>query len=220
MKSLNNLPKPVQEYFNNTYSKVKDRPNAKKIAWALTKCKLHKESNTYIGKTKDFEVYKTVVYKFKPQELHIAKALDDLVYVDYTISSNDEDEEGQSFTDFALSLFQDQINNEGLIGYLPDNGHEILKMAKANGMTPDEIEEYVKSLNTGIKAISANYNQGKLVATIEMPKNMFDYVKDMGVSIEARIPESAYKGNKFHQGRLTSFIFTNKPANTSTGLNA
>lgn len=218
MKSLQDLPKPVQGYYKNILNKLGDRKNAKSIAWAFTKSKLHKEENVYIGKEEDFNTYETVTYKFKPQELHITKALDDLVYVDYTISNNEEDNHGQAFTDFALSLFDDQINNEGLTGYLPSNGHEILKIAKEKGMSPDEIEEYIKSLNTGIKAISSKYDNGKLIATIEMPKLVFDHVRDMGVSIEARIPKSAYRGNKFHQGRLTSFIFTDNPANDNTGL--
>lgn len=218
MKSLQNLPKPVQEYYNKTLSKISERPNAKRIAWALTKSKLHKENDMFIGKESDFETYETVTYTFNAEEIHVSKALDDLVYVDYTISNNKQDADGQSFTDFALSLFNDQINNEGLTGYLPNSGHEILHMAKNKGMTPDEIEEYIKSLNTGIKAISSNYKDGNLIATVEMPKLVFEHVKDMGVSIEARIPKSAYRGKQFHQGRLTSFIFTNNPANNNTGL--
>jgi len=219
-KSVQKLPNIAQNMFRKTFNTAFSKygeEKAFKIAWAAVKKRFKKVKDKWVAKTSDFTGFMTIRYVFNPNEAIIGKSSNGRTLVEYIMSGSDIDRDGQKWDDFALKRFAEQINEEGLSGYLSD-GHEALMIGKEKNLSPEEIEEYVKSLNTGIKAIQARYEQGKLYSTIEVPNEMVDVVKDMGISIEARVPMESIIGNTLKQGRLTGFIFTGNPSYANSGI--
>jgi hypothetical protein len=219
---INELPQPVQNYFNEVKSNIqgKSETRANQIAWTITKSKFNKIENNYVAKTSDFDTIKVVHYEFVPSEVTISKDDDGDEVIDFILMSNDIDNQGKNFDDFAIKRIVEQINEEGLIGRIDGNfRHETYDALVRAGRTPSEIEEELQSLDTGIKAISARFDNGKLVAKIKVnPKLTNDILKFKGASIEARVPSESIVGNTYKQARAVGFVFTNNPSNPYTGL--
>ncbi|WP_298752983.1 ChaB family protein [uncultured Arcobacter sp.] len=217
---LKKLPKQAQQMWESTFKAAKAKygeDRASKIAWAAVKKKFKKVKGTWVAKTSDFQMYKTVHYEF---ELERSKsvtrsATDTHVYYDYVLSSTSKDKFGTNFTDFALKMGANQINEEGLTGYITRSGqHDLQKELARKGLSPKEIEEYIQNMDSGIKAINAKYENGKLMATIEVRKDLEELVDNYkGASIEAWVPDEKNINKEFHQARFTGFILTPDPAN-------
>ena len=208
------LPTPAQKIwmsaFNSAFEKYGE-DKARRIAWSAVKKRFKKKEDKWVAKIRDTPSFKTVKYVFEPKEAIIGKEENGYSYLEYILSGNEEDLNGQRWSDFALKRFAEQINEEGLKGYMSDK-HTILELAKQNDWSPDQIEEMSSKLDTGIEAFKARYDNGQLVSNIKVPSELVDVVKNMGISVEARVPTKSIQNNTFNQGRLTSFIFTNNPA--------
>lgn len=218
---ITSLPQPVQNYFNAVKQAINDKPEDKKnkIAWEITKSKFKKVENSWVAKSSDFDLLTTVHYQFAPNEVSIMKSDDGYSTIDYVLSGNNVDNDNQSFDDFALKCMTTQINEEGLVGRLGEDFHEFYKQLIREGKTPDEIEEILQSQETGIKAINAKYENGRMIAKLQVKNDLLGKVlKYKGASIEARIPSESIVGGKFKQARAVGFVFTDKPANPITGL--
>ncbi len=220
-KLLNELPKGASNMWLATKkiaSKSHSESRAEQIAWSHVRSKFNKVENQWVAKSEDFEGFTTVHYEFKADEMSVSKSDDGFTTIDYVLSGNNKDSEGQAFGDFALKTMTAQINEEGLVGRINEDSHEQMKVLQHSGKTAEEVEEELQKLNTGIKAISAKYDNGKMIAKIRVSNDLVGQVLDYkGASIEARMPKESYKAGVFTQARATGFVFTNKPANNITG---
>jgi cation transport regulator len=211
-----NLPKKAQAIFmgafNASYSKYGEE-RAFKIAWAAVKHKFKKVKDKWVSKYVVPQEYAYVRYVFESDSESVSKAEDGSVYRDYVLSSNSVDKHGQSFSDFALKRIVEQINSEGVTGRL-EKKHELWKKLAEEGKSEEEIEKILQSQDTGIKAISAKFENGKVIARIKMTPEAYKLAKDVsGASIEARMPAESYRAGVFHQARLQGFVLTDEPAN-------
>ena len=227
-KSIEELPSSIRKLpilaqklfmktFNIAYEKYGDK-RAFKIAWTVVKKKFKKVKNKWIAKTKDFVPYIKTQFVFNPKEVVIGKSFDDYVYMEYILTDNKFDYDNQKWADYLLKMFSDQINKNHLKGYLANDKHLLLEFAEKYNLSPEEVEQIAKSLDTGIEAVSSKYIDGKLISMIKIPKPLVNYVKDKKISIEAIVPTDQIVGNELKGGKLISFIFTDNPANDRTGL--
>jgi hypothetical protein len=223
---INELPQPVQCYFNEVKSNIhgKSETRANQIAWAITKSKFNKVENMFVAKASDFETIKKVHYEFVADTLSVSKAEDDdnASYIDYILSDNNLDKHNTAYEDFALKSMVAQINEEGLVGRIDDEDfetHPLYKQLVREGKSSKEVKEYLQSLDTGIKAISAKYDNGRMIAKLKVKNELVSKVLSYkGASIETVTPSSSFINNKYKQAHALGFVFTNNPVNPNTGI--
>jgi len=216
---LMKLPKKARNMWESVYSAAKEKygeKRAAKIAWIAVKKKFKKVNNKWVAKTSDFESFTTIHYEFVADKATVTKSDDGYTYIDYVLSTNEWDAHNQRFGALALKSFADTINLEGVVGPIEDQ-HYLMNELKSRGLTPEEIEEYMNGMNTGIKAVKAVYDpKGKVIATIQVRNDLVSEVlKYKGASVEARFPLESYRAGEITQAKLSSFILTNNPANPS-----
>ena len=203
-----------------TYSTAKEKygeKRAAKIAWTAIKDRFKKVNGKWVARSSDFEMIDTVHYVFEQDETTVTKSEDGYTVTDYILSGNNKDTTGYAFGDFALKSIASQINESGIVGRLNEDKHERLKQLQKQGLSPEEIEEELNK-DTGIKAISAKYENGKLIAKVKIREDLVDEaLKYKGVSIEARLPKESIREKTYTQARATGFVFTNNPANPIAG---
>lgn len=216
------LPSKAQTIFRKAFNSAYDKygeKRARRIAWSAVKKSYKKVKDKWVHKTKNKENYTTVRYTLQKDNIRISKTKDGKSQLEVILTDNQIDKHKMKWSDQALKGFVNQINSEGLKGYYPiEQEHEVLKKAFNDSMTPDEMEDYIKDLNTGIKAISAKYDNGSLLSTVEVDNDLVPMIKDKKISVEARVPDFSIKGDTYEQGRLTSFIFADDVANDNTGV--
>lgn len=214
---LKKLPAKARQLWESTYSAAKEQygeERAGKIAWAAVKKRFKKVEDKWVAKFIVPQEYTSVKYVFAADSDAVSKSDDGFFYRDYVLSSNGVDKHGQSFSDFALKRMVDQINEEQVVGRYEGDKHVLWKQLSEKGLSPQEIEEELQKIDTGIKAVAARYENGKVVARIRFAPEVYEQVKDLkGASVEARLPSSSYRAGVFHQARLQGFVLTNQPAN-------
>lgn len=226
MNSIEQLPKPAQDMFNSIKQSASSlgEDRAKQVAWKIVRSKFNKVENLYVAKASDFETTKVIHYEFVADTLSVAKAEDDedASYIDYVLSGNNVDLKNTSYDDFALKSMTAQINEEGLVGRIDDDtyeSHPMYKQLIREGKSSQEIKEILQSLDTGIKAISAKYENGKMTAKLKVKNNLVSKVLSYkGASIETSVPGESFINNTYKQAHALGFVFTNRPVNTITGL--
>lgn len=213
---LNKLPKKAKELYDATLKaalQTHDKVRAGKIALSHVLNQFNPVGESWVAKFKENPKYHTIKYVFEAEAGSVSKSIDGLIYRDYVLSTVNKDLTGEAFSDFALKRMTEQINEEGVVGRV-DSSHYTWKQLSKEGKDEGQIEDILQSLDTGIKAISANYNNGKLVARVSFTEEAFKSAKDLkGASIEARYPESSFVNGVYHQARLQGFVLTNNPAN-------
>lgn len=213
---LEKLPKRAASLWEATYQSAKEKygeSRAAKIAWVAVKKKFKKVDDVWVAKYIIPNEYTTVRYVFTADSDNVSKSSDGFIYRDYVLSSNSKDKHNQSFSDFALKRMAEQINMEKLRGRAT-NYHTLWKKLIEQGLSPDEVEQKLQEEDTGIQAISAKFENGKLIARVKFTPEAFEQAKDIkGASIEARLPKESYRAGVFHQARLQGFVLTNEPAN-------
>lgn len=221
-KVKNVLPSKAQTIFRKAFNKAYEEygeKRATRIAWAAVKKSYKKKEDKWVHKTSDKKDYSTVKYELKKDNITVTKKGEDKSYLEVILTDNQKDKHNMKWSDPALRGFVNQINAEGVKGYYPkSNKHEVLEKKFNEGMSPDEMEEYIQGLDTGIKAVSAKYDNGRLLSTLEVDNDILDEIQDKNVSIEARVPEFSIQNGTYKQGRLTSFIFADDVANERTGV--
>lgn len=213
---LSKLPTSVKNFWSSTYdsaNKLYSEARSEKIAWKAVINRLHKTEESFVAKSTDFETFNTVKYTFKAEEVISTNSVDGKTLVSYVMTDATIDKKGKSWGAMALKSFTDTINLDGLVGRI-DPSHELVDRLKLKGLTPDEIEEYLKGLKTGIKAVSATYDpKGKVTATLEIDNDVYEEASKYGsVSIEARHP-AMFTGTEVPQANIMSFVLTNNPVN-------
>lgn len=213
---LSKLPSSAKKFWLETYESAKNITNnvrAEKIAWKAVINRLHKTEESFVAKSSDFQTFNLVNYTFKAEEVVSTNSVNGKTLVNYVLTDSTVDKHGKKWGALALKNFTDTINLEGLVGRI-DPKHGLINRLKAKGLTPDEIEEYLKGLNTGIKAVSATYDpKGKVTATLEIDNEVYEEAsKYSSVSIEARHPAS-FTGVEIPQANIMSFVLTNNPVN-------
>jgi len=214
IESLKKLPKKAFNMWESTYKAARNKysdSRAAKIAWAAVKKKFKKVEGKWVARSSDFEVITTVHYEFQADEASISRSEDGFSYVDYVLLTDGFHRDGIRFGPMAINSLIDQINEEGLVGRV-DGDHSEWKRLVAK-MSPEEIEAYLQSQDTGIKAVKAVKKKGKIVAKIKVKQDMVDKVLSMkGASVEARFPSSSFREGVVTQARYQGFVFTPKPA--------
>ena len=168
---LNKLPRAAQAMWTATSNEAKAKygeSRANKIAWSTIKSKFNKVNETWVAKSSDFNTYEVVRYEFVADEASVSKDSEGFSTIDYILASGKFDGHNQQFGQLALTSMVTQINEEGLVGRLETDGrHELWKQLAKEDLTPEEIEERLQSLDTGIKAISARLDGNKVVAKVK-----------------------------------------------------
>ena len=222
---LKKLPKPAQTMWESTYKTAKAKygeERAGKIAWAAIKKKFKKVGEKWVAKSSDFKIYETVRYEFTADEASVSKSADGYSIIDYVLASGSLDGHNQKFGPMALSSMVELINEGGVVGRIDnDENHAMWEALAKKGLSPEEIEEELQKLDTGIKAIKARLDGDKVIAKVRVKNDLVDKVLGMnGASVEARFPSVALKEGVIAQARLQGFVFTPKPANADTGVAA
>lgn len=224
---LNKLPMKAQSMYEKVYTIAKSKhgsDRASQIAWTAVKDKFKKVEDSWVARSEDFEVFTTVHYEFVADEATLSRSEDsEFSFVDYVLLSNDYHTDGIKFGPMAYNSLIDQINNEGLVGRIDDDKHEVWKSLTKQGKSPEEIEEYLQNMNTGIRAISAKNIDGKVTARIQVRNDLVDKVMNYkGASVEARFPSESFRNKIVTQARYQGFVFTPTPADPKAlrvGLN-
>lgn len=219
----NVLPKPAQKLFMKVFNASFDKygeDRAFKIAWAAVKKRFKKKGNIWVAKTTDFIKEIKYTYVFEAKEAFITKTDNDYAYIDYILSDNQPDITNEKFSDFALKSMANIISTDNPIKGRIDEDHSLVRnLLKSKGYTSDEIEQILKSLDTGIEAIYGKYNNGKLIATLKVKKDLLPLInRYKGASVEVRTPINEPIAGEYKNARLVGFVLTNNPANPRTGL--
>lgn len=208
---LSKLPKEAKDLWEEIYvlsRKKYDEKTSAKIAWFAVKQKYVKKENKWVTKSLEFGKTSTQTKLLKTKSKN-----EDYLVVEYILTTNTLDEENMRFDDFAIKLFEKQINEKGVIGWFDDN-HHIIKSIVNIISEEDELDKVLSSLDTGIKAFHSKYKDGKLFTNI-MLKKEYEPLLDIynGVSVEVIVPKHSIIGNTYKQGKLLGFSFTRNPAN-------
>lgn len=212
------LPSKAQDIwmsaFNSAYDKYGDKKSFR-IAWAAVRNSYKKVEGKWVAKDSLSSSYDYVYYSLEQDAYNVSKAEDGFTYMDYVLTSNAVDGDGYKFDGLSFSSMIDQINNDGLVGRVDDDGrHKEFHKMQRKGLKANEIEELSSEFDSGIKAVSARMEGTKLIARIQVRNDLLEKVKNVkGASVEARIPKDAIRGNTYNQARLTGFVLTNSPAN-------
>ena len=205
---------PYTEKVKEEASKLYSTERAEKIALYLATSKFQKVETDWIARAEDVLGYKTVHYEMVADEASISRADDGDSYIDYVISSGSKDGHGTIMSPLFRTAMVDQINNEGLVGRVDDEKHQLFNELQTKGLSPEEIEEELQKSQSGIKAVSARLLGDKVIAKIKVAADkLADVLKYKGASIEARTPTNAFREGVVTQGRLTGFVLTNSPSN-------
>jgi len=176
-KLFSKLPASAKNFWSETYNTANalyDSVRAEKIAWKAVINRLHKTEESFVAKSSDFQPFNIVKYTFKAEEVISTKSIDGKTLVNYILTDSTVDKHGKQWGALALKSFTDSINLDGLVGRM-DADHSLVKKLKAQGLSPDEIEEYLKNMSTGIKAISATYDpKGKVTATVAIDNDIYE----------------------------------------------
>lgn len=203
--------------WESTYAAAKPKYGEKRasaIAWTAVKKKFKKVEGKWVAKSSDFEAFKTVHYEFELESKSVTRSEDgEYVYYDYVLSSTGRDSYGTRFGEVFLKNEAARINQYGLVGRASSK-HDLFDSLRDKGYTPEQIEAIINAEDTGIRAIAAKYENGKLKATVRVKKDLESIVdKFTGASIEASILKDKVVGDEFTQGKFVGFILTDKPSN-------
>lgn len=216
IESLKKLPKKAFDLWEATFKAAKSKyseSRAAKIAWSAVKKKFKKVEDKWVARASDLNIVTTVRYEFSADEASVSRSDDGYSYVDYILLTSGVHRDGIRFGPMAYNSLIDQINNEGLVGRVDDGLHEEWNSLIKRGMSPEEIEEYLQSQDTGIRAVKAFNKDGKIIARIKVRQDLVDKVLSYrGASVEARFPAQSFRENVVTQARYQGFVFTPTPA--------
>lgn len=157
-----------------------------------------------IAQTKNFQSTTTKLYKFDIQNIHIDQAIGSGVVIDAILASPEADIAGQSFTEEALVEFAEQINANGIGGFVDEH----------YGFRNDGKRSLGSSVTEWVRA---RVEGGRLWITAKI-KSGYEWVTESfsALSLEAFIPKTRtiISGNnkKFLGGGIIKgFVFTNNP---------
>lgn len=197
----------------NSAKKNYDDEKASRIAWAAIKKRFHKVGEKWVANSNDFQSFTITNYVFfEKTEVNKSYSIEGYTFVDYVLADNSPDiVENISLGAMALKSFEEKINTDTVYGRL-DADHSFLEEMKRKGLSPEEIEEEYKKLDTGIEAINARYDtRGKLTATLKIRNDIYPLAKDYNsVSVEFSHPANI-NGKVINQARLRGFVLTNNP---------
>lgn len=210
------LPKSAKTLWEDTHNragKIYSNETAERIAWTAVKNRLHKTEDVWTAREEDFQNFKTVSYEFVADKVTTGRSENGFTFIDYVLSSNAMDSHGTRIGVMALNNFVDKINSKEVVGRV-ESKHNLLGDLKHRGLSSEEIEEYMNSMNTGIKAVSAKITPDKkVVATIRVKDELVQEVKDIGVSAEFSYPVQYENQVDIPTAELRSFILTPNPSN-------
>lgn len=212
---LNKLPKTARLMWESTYSAAKDKygeSRAAKIAWSAVKAKFKKVQEKWVARSSDFEPFVVTSYLYlEKAEVSKAYTEEGYTYVDYVMADNSPDiKEHISLDAMALSSFSDTINTNKVYGRI-DADHSFLEELKRKGLSPEEMEEEIRKLDTGIEAVNARYEKGVVKATLKIRNDIYpEASKYKAVSVEFSHPPEI-TGKVIKQARLRGFVLTNNP---------
>jgi hypothetical protein len=157
-----------------------------------------------VAQTKNFSNKTTKLYRFDIKNVGVDQGIGSGVVIDAILASPEPDIAGQSFTEEALTEFAEQINANGLGGYVDEH------FAFRN--------EGKRSLGSSVTEwVKARVEGGRLWITAKI-KTGFEWVADTfeALSLEAFIPKTRtlLNGNNktfLGGGIIKGFVFTNNP---------
>ena len=204
---LNKLPNSAKKLFNSVSSTYGD-----KVAWKVILNRLVPSENVYLARSEDFESFTKTSYTFVADKAKVNRSEDGYSYVDYTLATGNVAKDGYKFGAMALKSMADKINLEGLVGRA-DGDHNFLNELEMKGMSEEDIEEELKKVNSGIKAVSAVYDpKGKVTATLKVRNDVLqDVLKYDAASVEVVFPKDAIRGDLIPQAQIRGFVLTNNP---------
>ena len=213
IKTLMKLPKEARSMWETTYKAAEKQygeERAAKIAWASVKKKFKKVGDKWVARTDELIQYRTVRYKFQPDEVSVSRGENGGVTMTYVLGT-DKSIGGVSFSKIALKRMAEQINSEGVTGRI-DTKHDLYKKLLET-MSPEEAEEELQKIMSGLKAVRAEVKDNKLVANVKMSDEVFEKAKGFkAASLEARFPEESLRAGVTDQARLMGFVLTDSPA--------
>ena len=181
VKILEKLPKAARSLWEKTFESAKasyDEERAAKIAWVAVKKKFKKVNDLWVARSSDFVNYTTTRYVFEADEAAISRSSDGKVFVDYKLASTIV-VKGVGLSQVALKRLSEQINSETVVGRIDeDSRHGKYEKLLRKGLTPEEAEKELQSLETGIKAVNAVVKDDKVVARVQFSEESYEKAKD------------------------------------------
>lgn len=199
----------IHEFQKGVYQQARaaghDEDTALKVASLATLKRMSYVGEGFaIAQTKNFSNHTTKLYRFDIKNVGVDQAIGQGVVIDAILASPEPDIAGQSFTEEALVQFADQINANGIGGFVDE--HYGFRQDGKRSMG-DSVTEWVK----------ARVESGRLWITAKI-KQGYEWVveKFEALSLEAFIPktQTVVQGNtkKFLGGGIIKgFVFTNNP---------
>ncbi len=214
-KEIKALPIKAQTLFRETYNRViKAQSNAvaMKVAWKIVGGKFKKEGNSWIAKGMGFDLF-TFNLENKG-DAFISKGKDGEHYLEATLSDDMTDSQGKRFTKETLQDYANQINQNGLLGFITHQDYKDFCM-KYSHLPESVFVAKARNERKGIlKTIKAIYENGKLWIKAVIDKRYLNRVKQFSkVSIEALIPKRFQVGNEYRGGYPIGFALDNNAIN-------
>lgn len=207
--SVENLPKPVKDYYQTAKMKFVERGNdesfANEAAWNLTLSKFEKTpQGEWVALTKDLGRTKYYTFKMEKAKDFVSRTDDGNVLHNYVLSDIWADGLGTSPTEELLHKWANQINE-----MMPevDSDHLLYESIKKKFGGNLSLVQRAMAAKKGIaKAVKAFVDQGKLIVSIMFDKRYENHIdKIRGVSIEAAVESG--DGGKWVDGTLFGFTF-------------
>lgn len=196
-----------------TYDKANDNyapDRSSKIAWVAVKDKFRQVEDKWVARSEDFVEFNTTRFVFTAVEDSLVRSDNGGFTRDFVLATANPIK-GIALSQVALKRMAEQINSEKLKGRLTT--HDVMRELERRGLSPEQIEAELQSIEEGIEAVQAVVDGDRLKARIMFTPDAYEKAKDYkAVSIEARYPVESVKDNTVHQARLTGFILTNEPA--------
>jgi len=208
--SISQLPKPVKKLpkklqrmfmhvFNYTYQRTNgDEAKSFKIAWGVVKKHLKKQKKKIVKKH----------LSFTPLKFKSAKTLNGDVFIDFIMTAEALDKQGQVVTKELISKLSSELNKQSIFG---DIEHARLYKYTGDSLLSLPLLELLKVTQVDDKL----FGTARLLKSHPYSSQVLDMIRNNklnGISIEIAYDSDDLVGNRFVGGSVIGFTLTQDPA--------
>jgi len=219
-KSLEKLPVKAQMMFEQAFDRVKDDYGVNtglKVAWNVVNKNFVVKEGMWVAKGMGRSL--TTFTLQTKDNVFIKKGSDGEYFLEGVLSDINVDRDGKKFDEETLQSFADQINSDGISGFISHSDFDKFCVENSHLSEAEFISKARKTRKGIIKVVKAIYEKGKLWIKAIFDKRYIKQIKKFTkMSIEALIPNRFQKGNSYKGGYVIGLALDNDASNVRANI--